>query len=53
MPMHDTHTAIPEVEVPWAALPFAPPTLDTYASATRTVASVWAAFADADAAGRR
>jgi hypothetical protein len=51
--MHYDHTAIPDGEVPRAALPFAQHMLDTYASEASKVASVWAAFADADAAGRQ
>jgi uncharacterized damage-inducible protein DinB len=48
MPMQYDHTAIPNGEVPRAALPFAQHMLDTYASETSKVVTVWRGFADAD-----
>jgi uncharacterized damage-inducible protein DinB len=42
--------AIADAEVPRAALPFAQPMLDTYASETNKTSAVWSCFADADLA---
>lgn len=42
--------AIADADVPRAALPFAQPMLDTYASETNKTCAVWLCFADADLA---
>lgn len=41
-----THTSIPETSVPRASLPWIQPALETYASETNKVASVWRSFED-------
>jgi uncharacterized damage-inducible protein DinB len=48
MPMHYAHISIADREVPKAALPMAQHLLDTYASETNKVATVWSSFRDAD-----
>jgi uncharacterized damage-inducible protein DinB len=48
MPMRYAITAIPDSEVPRASFPFAQHMLDTYASETSKVATVWREFSDAD-----
>lgn len=48
MPMSYVEVAIPDAEIPVARFPFAQPLLDTYASESNKVASVWSEFSDAD-----
>ena len=48
MPLRYAHVAITDAEVPRAAVPLLQHALDTYASETNKVASVWREFADAD-----
>jgi uncharacterized damage-inducible protein DinB len=48
MPMQYAHTAIPDAQVPRAAFAFAQHMLDTYASETSKVATVWRDLGDAD-----
>jgi uncharacterized damage-inducible protein DinB len=48
MPMPYRHTALPDARVPRASVPFAQHMLDTYASETSKVASVWGELSDAD-----
>ncbi len=48
MPMHYPFVALDAEAVPRAVVPFAQHMLDTYASETNKVASVWHAFADDD-----
>ncbi len=52
MPMTYAHSAIPERDIPSACEPLLQHVLDTYASETNKVASVWSAFEDADLAFR-
>jgi uncharacterized damage-inducible protein DinB len=52
MPMTYTHVAIPDAQVPRASAPVFQHMLDTYASETNKVISVWREFADADLAFR-
>lgn len=52
MPMTYPYVAIPDAEVPRAAAPIFQHLLDTYASETNKVVSVWREFADADLAFR-
>jgi uncharacterized damage-inducible protein DinB len=46
--MHYAHTAIRDAEIPRAAIPLLQHGLDTYASETNKVASVWSEFRDDD-----
>jgi len=48
MPMRYARVAIADAEVPRAAVPLLQHALDTYASETNKVATVWGAFGDAD-----
>jgi uncharacterized damage-inducible protein DinB len=48
MPMRYEITDVQDSQVPRASLPFAQHMLDTYASETNKVASVWREFGDAD-----
>ena len=48
MPLSYAYTAIPDHVVPVAAEPLLQPALDTYASETNKVASVWREFRDED-----
>jgi uncharacterized damage-inducible protein DinB len=48
MPMNYPHVAIPDAEVPRAAAPVFQHLLDTYASETNKVISVWREFSAAD-----
>jgi hypothetical protein len=48
MPLSYAYTAIPEHVIPVAAEPLLQPALDTYASETNKVASVWREFRDED-----
>jgi uncharacterized damage-inducible protein DinB len=48
MPMTYAHSAISEHDIPVAREPLLQHVLDTYASETNKVASVWSAFEDAD-----
>ena len=48
MPLSYAYTAIPDHIVPVAAEPLLQPALDTYASETNKVGSVWSCFADTD-----
>ncbi len=48
MPMTYEFTAIPDADVPRAALPLLQHALDTYASETNKTVSVWRVFTDAD-----
>ena len=48
MPMRYEITDVQDSEVPRASFPFAQHMLDTYASETNKVASVWREFSDAD-----
>ena len=48
MPMRYSHTAIPDAEVPAAKAPAFQHALDTYASESNKVVSVWRCFNDAD-----
>lgn len=48
MSMAYEHTGVAETAVPRAAFPFGQHMLDTYASETNKVVSVWRAFTDAD-----
>jgi uncharacterized damage-inducible protein DinB len=48
MPMQYPDVAIPDGEIPRATFPFAQHMLDTYASESNKVASVWGRFEDAD-----
>ena len=52
MPMIYPFTAIPDADIPRAALPLFQHALDTYASETNKTVSVWRAFGDADLAWR-
>ncbi|MEN8376758.1 MAG: DinB family protein [Gemmatimonadota bacterium] len=52
MPMRYAHTEISEGDVPRAAFPFAQHMLDTYASETSKVVSIWRCFSDADLSHR-
>ena len=52
MPMTYANTAIPDRDIPAAREPLFQHVLDTYASETNKVASVWSAFEDADLAYR-
>jgi uncharacterized damage-inducible protein DinB len=52
MAMEYAHRAIGDAEIPRATLPLVQHLLDTYASETNKVASVWSAFGDADLAWR-
>jgi uncharacterized damage-inducible protein DinB len=52
MPMTYANTAIPDRDIPAAREPLFQHVLDTYASETNNVASVWSAFEDADLAYR-
>lgn len=52
MPMRYAHAAIGDDEVPRAALPLLQHLVDTYASETNKVVSVWRAFGDGDAGYR-
>ena len=52
MPLSYAYTAIPDHVVPTAAEPLLQPALDTYASETNKVASVWREFRDEDLAFR-
>lgn len=52
MPMTYAHTAIPQRDIPTAREPLLQHVLDTYASETNKVASVWSAFEDGDLAFR-
>src|SRR5690606_41527766 len=48
MPMRYAYTAIADADVPRASFPFAQHLLDTYASESNKVVSVWREFSDAD-----
>jgi uncharacterized damage-inducible protein DinB len=48
MPMTYSHVAIPDAQVPRASAPVFQHLLDTYASETNKVVSVWRDFSDAD-----
>jgi uncharacterized damage-inducible protein DinB len=48
MPMSYSHVAIPDYEIPVAAEPLMQHALQTYASETNKVASVWSLFSDED-----
>ena len=48
MPLTYAFTAIPDADIPRAALPLLQHALDTYASETNKVISVWREFTDAD-----
>jgi len=48
VPMHYEHVKIAEVDLPRPAFPFARHMLETYASETNKVASVWHQFGDMD-----
>ena len=48
MPMRYAYTAIAETEIPRASFPFAQHLVDTYASESNKVVSVWREFSDAD-----
>lgn len=48
MPMQYSEVAIPDGEIPPARFPFAQHMLDTYASESNKVASVWGRFQDSD-----
>jgi uncharacterized damage-inducible protein DinB len=48
MPLTYPFTAIPDADIPRAALPLLQHALDTYASETNKVVSVWREFTDAD-----
>ena len=52
MPLSYAHTAIPDAAIPVAAEPLLQHALDTYASETNKVASVWREFRDDDLAYR-
>jgi uncharacterized damage-inducible protein DinB len=52
MPLIYAYTAIPDRDIPAAANPFLQHALDTYASETNKVASVWREFSDDDLAYR-
>jgi uncharacterized damage-inducible protein DinB len=52
MPMTYPYVAIPDAQVPRASAPIFQHMLDTYASETNKVVSVWREFADADLAFR-
>jgi uncharacterized damage-inducible protein DinB len=52
MALEYAHRAIGDAEIPRATLPLVQHLLDTYASETNKVASVWSAFGDADLAWR-
>ena len=52
MPLSYAHTAIPDAAIPVAAEPLLQHALDTYASETNKVASVWREFRDDDIAYR-
>lgn len=48
MPMQYAHRAIADADIPRAAFPLAQHLLDTYASESNKVVSVWREFSDAD-----
>ena len=52
MAMQYVQTPIPDSSIPRATLPWVQPVLDTYASETNKVVSVWRGFEDADLAYR-
>jgi hypothetical protein len=53
MPMQYFQTPIPDSSVPRAALPWVQHMLDTYASETNKLVSVWRAFEEDDLGYRR
>ena len=48
MPLQYSHIALPDDQIPAAAEPLLQHALETYASETNKIASVWREFADAD-----
>jgi len=48
VPLTYAYTAIPDADIPRAAIPLLQHALDTYASETNKVVSVWREFTDAD-----
>ncbi|HEX7091868.1 MAG TPA: DinB family protein [Longimicrobiales bacterium] len=52
MPMRYAYSAIPDAEIPRASFAFAQHLLDTYASESNKVVSVWREFSDGDLAYR-